>query len=184
MKIILACLALAASLAVASAAPPNIVFIMTDQHSADALSCRMGDRYLKTPALDRLAARGTFSRAPILPTRSACPRATRSSPVAIRTRPASPTTPRPRSMPPSSSRWAPTSAKPATGPPTSANGISPTTRVQPSHTALKRSKPATSTPRTPCSPRNSLGRNTTSRSSSSSAFSIRTTSANSRAARN
>ena len=60
MKIILACLALAASLAVASAAPPNIVFIMTDQHSADALSCRMGDRYLKTPALDRLAARGTF----------------------------------------------------------------------------------------------------------------------------
>ena len=60
MKIILACLAFAASLAVASAAPPNIVFIMTDQHSADALSCRMGDRYLKTPALDRLAARGTF----------------------------------------------------------------------------------------------------------------------------
>jgi choline-sulfatase len=60
MKTILACLALAASLAVASATPPNIVFIMTDQHSADALSCRMGDRYLKTPALDRLAARGTF----------------------------------------------------------------------------------------------------------------------------
>lgn len=42
------------------AAPPNIVFIMTDQHSADALSCRMGDRWLKTPALDALAARGTF----------------------------------------------------------------------------------------------------------------------------
>ena len=33
---------------------------MTDQQSAEALSCRMGDRYLKTPALDRLAARGTF----------------------------------------------------------------------------------------------------------------------------
>lgn len=42
------------------AAPPNIVFIMTDQHAADALSCRMGDRWLKTPALDSLAARGTF----------------------------------------------------------------------------------------------------------------------------
>lgn len=54
--------ALAATLlaAAARAAPPNIVFIMTDQHSADALSCRMGDRYLKTPALDSLAARGTF----------------------------------------------------------------------------------------------------------------------------
>ena len=49
-----------ASFALSSAAQPNIVFIMTDQHSADALSCRMGDRYLKTPALDRLAARGTF----------------------------------------------------------------------------------------------------------------------------
>ena len=47
-----------------SAASPNVVFIMTDQHTADAMSCRMGDRYLKTPALDRLAARGTlFSRA-------------------------------------------------------------------------------------------------------------------------
>ncbi len=33
---------------------------MTDQQSADALSCRMGDRWLKTPALDALAARGTF----------------------------------------------------------------------------------------------------------------------------
>lgn len=44
----------------ASAGQPNVIFIMTDQQSADALSCRMGDRYLKTPALDRLAARGTF----------------------------------------------------------------------------------------------------------------------------
>ncbi len=53
-------LAFVALFSLSSAAPPNIVFIMTDQHSADALSCRMGDRYLKTPALDRLAARGTF----------------------------------------------------------------------------------------------------------------------------
>lgn len=54
--------ALAATLlvAAAAAAQPNILFIMTDQHSADALSCRMGERYLKTPALDGLAARGTF----------------------------------------------------------------------------------------------------------------------------
>ena len=44
----------------AVAAPPNVLFIMTDQQAADALSCRMGDRYLKTPALDSLAARGTF----------------------------------------------------------------------------------------------------------------------------
>jgi arylsulfatase A-like enzyme len=54
------CLVFLAWFARSPAAPPNIVFIMTDQHSADALSCRMGDRYLKTPALDRLAARGTF----------------------------------------------------------------------------------------------------------------------------
>jgi len=54
------CLVFLAWFSRSPAAPPNIVFIMTDQHSADALSCRMGDRYLKTPALDRLAARGTF----------------------------------------------------------------------------------------------------------------------------
>lgn len=53
-------IALVAMLTVAAAAQPNIVFIMTDQQSADALSCRMGDRYLKTPALDSLASRGTF----------------------------------------------------------------------------------------------------------------------------
>lgn len=54
--------ALAATLlaAAAAAAQPNVLFIMTDQHSADALSCRMGDRHLRTPALDALAARGTF----------------------------------------------------------------------------------------------------------------------------
>ncbi len=48
--------------AVASGAParPNILFIMTDQHFAEALSCRMGSRYVKTPALDSIAATGTF----------------------------------------------------------------------------------------------------------------------------
>ena len=52
--------AFAALLAAASAAQPNIVFIMTDQQAADAMSCRMGERYLNTPAMDRLAARGTL----------------------------------------------------------------------------------------------------------------------------
>jgi choline-sulfatase len=59
MKILHPMLVLACG-ALACAAPPNVIFIMTDQQSADALSCRMGDRYLKTPALDSLAARGTF----------------------------------------------------------------------------------------------------------------------------
>jgi len=39
---------------------PNILFIMTDQQSSDALSCRMGNTWLKTPAMDSLAARGLF----------------------------------------------------------------------------------------------------------------------------
>jgi len=47
-------------LSATAATQPNILFIMTDQQSADAMSCRMGDRYIKTPALDRLAARGTY----------------------------------------------------------------------------------------------------------------------------
>ena len=43
---------------------PNILFIMTDQQSADAMSCRMGNRYIHTPAMDELAARGvSFTRA-------------------------------------------------------------------------------------------------------------------------
>jgi choline-sulfatase len=43
---------------------PNILLIITDQQSADAMSCRQGDRYLRTPNMDSLAARGTsFTRA-------------------------------------------------------------------------------------------------------------------------
>jgi len=43
---------------------PNVVFIMTDQQCADAMSCRMGPQYLKTPAMDSLARRGmVFTRA-------------------------------------------------------------------------------------------------------------------------
>jgi len=42
---------------------PNILFIMTDQQSAHMMSCA-GDQWLKTPALDRLAASGIrFERA-------------------------------------------------------------------------------------------------------------------------
>jgi arylsulfatase A-like enzyme len=47
-----------------AAARPNVVFIMTDQQFAEAMSCRMGNRYLKTPAMDSLAAGGmVFTRA-------------------------------------------------------------------------------------------------------------------------
>jgi len=42
------------------AAPPNILLIITDQQSADALSHRMGREHLHTPAMDSIAARGTF----------------------------------------------------------------------------------------------------------------------------
>lgn len=42
---------------------PNIVLIITDQQTADAMSCR-GNPYVKTPAMDSIAASGTrFSRA-------------------------------------------------------------------------------------------------------------------------
>lgn len=44
----------------AAPAKPNILFIMTDQHYAEALSCRMGSQFIKTPALDSIAANGTF----------------------------------------------------------------------------------------------------------------------------
>ena len=47
-----------------AASRPNILLITTDQQFADAMSCRIGDRYLKTPNMDSLAADGTlFARA-------------------------------------------------------------------------------------------------------------------------
>ncbi len=66
---------------------PNILLITTDQQSADALSCRMGSRYIATPAVDSLAADGMFftraySANPLcIPSRTAmftgqCPHAT------------------------------------------------------------------------------------------------------------
>jgi arylsulfatase A-like enzyme len=43
---------------------PNVVFIMTDQQFADAMSCRMGRQYLHTPTMDALASGGMlFTRA-------------------------------------------------------------------------------------------------------------------------
>ncbi|MBN2217578.1 MAG: sulfatase-like hydrolase/transferase [Pirellulales bacterium] len=48
----------------AASARPNIVFIITDQHFAEVMSCRMGKRYLHTPAMDRLSQTGMlFTRA-------------------------------------------------------------------------------------------------------------------------
>ena len=43
---------------------PNILLVITDQQSADVMSCRMGSRYINTPAMDGLAANGMlFTRA-------------------------------------------------------------------------------------------------------------------------
>ena len=42
----------------ASARRPNILFIMTDQQFADAISCTMGREYIDTPNIDSLAASG------------------------------------------------------------------------------------------------------------------------------
>lgn len=44
-------------LAAAQQSKPNIVYIMTDQQSYQMLSCA-GDKYLKTPAMDKIAANG------------------------------------------------------------------------------------------------------------------------------
>lgn len=50
--------------AAASDARPNILFIITDQQFADAMSCRMGPEFIHTPVMDRLAAEGVlFTRA-------------------------------------------------------------------------------------------------------------------------
>lgn len=62
-----ACAALAAKAGTAIAAPlkrPNILIIFADQISFDALSSVIGDRYIHTPNLDALRARGmAFNRA-------------------------------------------------------------------------------------------------------------------------
>jgi arylsulfatase A-like enzyme len=43
---------------------PNVLLVLTDQQSADAMSCRMGTAFIRTPAMDSLAQRGvSFTRA-------------------------------------------------------------------------------------------------------------------------
>jgi len=52
------------SLASSVAKWPKVVFIITDQQFAEAMSCRMGKRFINTPVMDRLAAHGmVFARA-------------------------------------------------------------------------------------------------------------------------
>ena len=41
-----------------STSKPNILFIMTDQQFAEVMSCRMGNQYINTPAMDSLAQNG------------------------------------------------------------------------------------------------------------------------------
>mgnify|MGYP002789742783 CR=1 FL=1 len=46
--------------AATAAKTPNVLLIMTDQQTADALSFRAGRKHIHTPAIDGLAARSTF----------------------------------------------------------------------------------------------------------------------------
>ena len=43
---------------------PNIIVIITDQQYADAMSCRMGNQWINTPNMDKLANQGVvFTKA-------------------------------------------------------------------------------------------------------------------------
>lgn len=58
------CLSPAAASTPAPADKPNVVFIITDQQFAGAMSCRMGKQFINTPTMDRLAQTGMlFTRA-------------------------------------------------------------------------------------------------------------------------
>lgn len=50
--------ALSGDLRAAGTRRPNILFIITDQQFADALSCTMGSDYIRTPNIDSIAAKG------------------------------------------------------------------------------------------------------------------------------
>ena len=59
-RILLSCLLLAVGCGTAMAAdPPNIIFIMTDDHAAHAIGA-YGSKVNKTPNLDRLAREGAL----------------------------------------------------------------------------------------------------------------------------
>lgn len=53
---------------------PNIIYIFTDQHTANAMSCA-GNPDVHTPNLDRLAAAGIMFQTLIVRLHSAVPRA-------------------------------------------------------------------------------------------------------------
>ncbi len=61
MRNLVAILLILAAPAALVAGKPNIVLIISDQHFADAMSCA-GYAYVKTPALDRIAATGVRFR--------------------------------------------------------------------------------------------------------------------------
>ncbi len=55
---------LAALQSAAAAERPNILLIITDQQFSEGMSCRLGDRFINTPGMDRLAETGLmFERA-------------------------------------------------------------------------------------------------------------------------
>lgn len=61
MRLLLTALALALTPSLfAAAARPNVLLIITDQQSADAMSCWQSDQYLRTPNMDSIAARGVM----------------------------------------------------------------------------------------------------------------------------
>ncbi len=63
---------------------PNIIFIMSDDHAAHAISA-YGSRLIKTPDIDRLAAEGMRLSNASSPTRSARPAAPPFSPASTPT---------------------------------------------------------------------------------------------------
>ena len=66
----IACLSLLSSSMAYAAERPNIIYIFTDQHTANAMSCA-GNPDLHTPNLDRLAAAGIMFQTLTVPLRSA-----------------------------------------------------------------------------------------------------------------
>ena len=72
----IACLSLLSTSMAHAAERPNIIYIFTDQHTANAMSCA-GNPDLHTPNLDRLAAAGimfqnAYCTAPLSGPRAAC----------------------------------------------------------------------------------------------------------------
>mgnify|MGYP001816888937 CR=1 FL=1 len=63
LKLLALCLAFTAQNAAAKVEQPNILLIITDQHTGSVMTQR-GYEYIKTPGIDRIADEGvTFTRA-------------------------------------------------------------------------------------------------------------------------